>query len=242
MKTFRLLLLLCLAPGLAAAAQEGWTVKVRAINGRYTYSHEQPVSLRKQENFTGVPRMRGGGPERELIFNSYLNSPQDGLLRLDYQVELGGENTARPPFQAAGKVLLRPGKPVLAVDSGGWKIVLELEGSAEGEYARGGTSTLEVSLKCGRDAYPAKFTYLPEHQYSAILYSAAGDAVRKFMVGLLPNNPGIDGEFKLQYTLLLREGAETLASGQGELILAPGGPRRSAAAGKDCVFSAKASR
>jgi hypothetical protein len=241
MKIFCLLLLLCLAPGGAAAA-EGWTVKLKVINGRYAYSHEQPMAAKTQENFAGKPRQRGGGPELGLIFNAYLHPAEDGLFKLDYQVELGGDKRALPPFQASGKVRLPPGKPVLAVESGGWKVILELEGESEGEYSKNWQQTIDASLKCGRIAYQAKFAYVPQDQYSVVLYNEKDDAVRKFMLGLLPNSSGLDGEFKLQYTLLLKEGRETLAGGDGELILAPGGGRRSAAAGKACVFSAKASR
>jgi len=82
---------------------------------------------------------------------------------------------------------------------------------------------------------------LPEEQYTAVQYEEEGGAVRKFMVGLLPNAPSLDGTFLLQYTLQLKEGGETQAEGQGELILAPGGAKRTAKAG-DCVFSAKALR
>lgn len=241
MKIFRLLLPLCLAPGLAAAA-EGWTVKLKVLNGRVTYSHEQPMAAKTQENFAGRPRMRGGGPELGLIFNAYLHPAEDGLFKLDYQVELGGDKRALPPFQASGKVRLPAGKPVLAVESGGWKVILELEGESEGEYPKNWQQTIDAALKCGRISYQAKFSYVPQDQYSVVLYNEKDDAVRKFMLGLLPNSPGLDGEFKLQYTLLLKEGRETLAGGDGELILAPGGGRRSAAAGKNCVFSAKASR
>lgn len=241
MKIFRLLLPLCLAPGLAAAA-EGWTVKLKVQNGRATYSHEQPMAAKTQENFAGRPRMRGGGPELGLIFNAYLHPAEDGLFKLDYQVELGGDKRALPPFQASGKVRLPAGKPVLAVESGGWKVILELEGESEGEYPKNWQQTIDAALKCGRISYQAKFSYVPQDQYSVVLYNEKDDAVRKFMLGLLPNSPGLDGEFKLQYTLLLKEGRETLAGGDGELILAPGGGRRSAAAGKNCVFSAKALR
>lgn len=237
-----LLTLLCLAGLAGAAAAETWTVKVKALNGRAAYSHAQALAVGKQASFAGRPQMRGGGPAREMIFNAFLNAPEGGLFRLDYQAELAGANKARPPFQAAGKALLRPGKPLLAAEAGGWKLILELAGTAEGKAPRGGTGVLETSLKCGRASYPASFAYLPEEQYSAVLYAEAGETVTRYMVGLLPNLPGVDGAFLLQYTLLLKEGAENLAEGQGELILAPGGGKRSVAAGKDCVFSAKALR
>ena len=62
------------------------------------------------------------------------------------------------------------------------------------------------------------------------------------MVGLLPKFSGMDGTFQLQYTLLLKEGGETLAGGDGELIMAPGDGKHTATAGKGCVFTAKALR
>ncbi|MDO8804780.1 MAG: hypothetical protein Q7R35_10115 [Elusimicrobiota bacterium] len=235
------LIMFCLALFLAGAAgAENWTVKMKAVNGRAAYSHEQVSPLGKQSSFVGRPQMRGGGPARELTFNSFLNAPEDGLFRLDYLVELAGEHQARPPLQAAGKVLLRPGKPVLAAEAGGWKFIVELQGKAGERSRRDGSGILETSLKCGRVSYPANFVYLPDEQYSAVLYTQSGDTVSKFMVGLLPKSSAMDGTFLLQYTLLLKEGGETLAGGQGELILAPGEGKRTAAAGKDCVFSAKA--
>ncbi len=234
--------LILLLPALAPAGAEGWTVNVKAVNGRVTYSHALESPIAKQSSFDGKARVRGRGPARELIFNSYLNAPEEGLFRLDYQIELTGENRARPPFQAAGKVLLRPGKPVLAAEAGGWKFILELRGKAGGKAPKKAGGTLETRLKCGRLSYPANFIYLPDEQYSAVLYGREGETVRKFMLGLLPKSPGMDGTFLLQYTLLLKEGGESLAGGQGELILSPGGAKRTAAAGKGCVFSAKARR
>jgi hypothetical protein len=243
MKTLLSLILFCPALCFAGApAAENWTVLMKAVNGRVSYSHVQKSPVGKQGSFVGKARVRGGGPEREIIFNSFLNAPEEGLFRFDYQVEVAGGNRARPPFQAGGKVLLRPGKPVLAAQAGGWKFILELQGKAEGKYPDKGTGTLETSLKCGRVSYPASFVYLPDEQYSAVLYSGSEDAVRKYMVGLLPKSSAMDGTFLLQYTLLLKEGAESLAGGQGELILAPGDGKHTAAAGKDCVFSAKALR
>jgi len=226
----------------AAAGAEVWTVELKAVEGRVTYQHGLATTVGKQSSFAGQPRVRGGGPARELIFHSFLNKPVDGYFRLDYMAELAGENRARPPFQAAGKVRLRPGKPVLAALAGGWKIILELQGEAGERSRKEGPGTLETSLKCGRVVYPATFVYLPDEQYSAVLYGGSGDTVTKFMVGLLPKSPGMDGTFLLQYTLLLKEGGETLAGGEGELILAPGDGKHTARAGKDCVFSAKALR
>lgn len=240
MKITAALMIPCLALGTAAAGE--WTVKMKAVDGRVTYSHTQVSPVGEHVSFSGKPLTRGGGPARELIFNTFLNKPEDGFLRLDYQVELGGRHRARPPFQSQGKVLLRPGKPVIAAEAGGWKFIVELAGEAEGKPMRKSPGRLETVLKCGRASYPANFVYLPEEQYSAVLYGGTEDEVRRFMVGLLPNIPAMDGTFLLQYTLQLKEGGETLADTQGELILAPGGGKKSAAAGKDCVFSAKALR
>jgi hypothetical protein len=238
----KLLTAFCLLAGLAGAAPaESWTVKMQAVNGKVTYTHTQALRPGKQDSYVGKARRRGMGPEREIIFNTYLHDPEEGALRLDYQVEVAGEQQARPPFQAQGKVLLRPGKPVLAAEAGGWRLVLELQGEAEG---KGGSNSgvLEALLKCGRTSYPAKFAYLPNEQYTAVLFWQEGDTARKFMVGLLPNASALDEDFNLQYTFLLREGGETLAEGQGELVLTPGGSRRGKAAGKDCTFSARATR
>jgi hypothetical protein len=242
MKTILALILSCLALGPGAAGAAEWTVRMKAVEGRVTYSHTQESPIGEQVSFAGKPLTRGGGPARELIFNTFLNKPEDGFLRLDYQVELGGAHRARPPFQAQGKVLLRPGKPVIAAEAGGWKFILELQGEAGGKPRGGNPGRLETVLKCGRTSYPANFVYLPEEQYSAVLYGGTDDEVRRFMVGLLPNISALDGTFLLQYTLQLKEGSETLADGKGELVLAPGAGRASAAAGKGCVFSAKALR
>jgi len=243
MKTPLLLTLSCLALCVAGAAgAEGWTLQLKAVNGKAVYSHAQALPLGEQTSYVGKTRQRGMGPQRELIFNSLLNRPVEGLFRLDYQVEVAGEHKARPPFQAAGKLLLRPGKPVLAAEVGGWKLILELQGTAGGKTPAQRGGVLETSLKCGRESYPARFVYLPDEQYTAVTYGGSEDAVRKFMVGLLPNSSALDDTFLLQYTLQLKDGGEELAAGQGELILAPGGKKQTAAAGKDCVFSARALR
>jgi len=222
------------------AGAETWTVSLKAMNGRGTYTHELELPVGKQTTFDGAPATRGW-PRRGLIFNAYLNKPEGGLFRLDYMAELTGKNAARPPFQAAGKVALRPGKPVLAAEASGWKLILELRGKAESGARKNGNGVIRTSLKCGRDEHTANFAFLPDQQYTVVTYSQDDEAVRRFMVGLLPNGSALDGGFLLQYTLQLKEGAETLAEGQGELILNPGGGKRRAAAG-GCVFSAKAAR
>lgn len=242
MRVQNILALCCASLGLAgAAAAETWTLRVQAANGRVTYTHDQALQPRKQTGFTGKPRRRGMGPEREMIFNAYLNAPEDGALRLDYQVEMAGDHKARPPFQAQGKVLLKPGKPLLAVQAGGWKLIFELRGEAEGKGA-GNAGTLEAALKCGRTSYPVKVAYLPNEQYSVVLYEQEGETVRKLIVGLLPNISALDDDFTLQYAVMLREGGDTLAEKQGDLVLSPGGGRRSVGAGENCSFSAAARR
>ena len=243
MKIKVLLALFCLPFCLAgAAAAEGWTVEMKAVNGRVSYSYTQALPVGKQATYSGKSKVRGGGPAREIIFNSFLNEPEEGVFRLDYQAEVADKSRARPPFQVAGKVLLRPGKPLLAAEAGGWKFILELKGEAGEKSRTENSGTIETVLKCGRVSYPAKFVYLPDEQYSAVLFSQSGDTVTKFMVGLLPKFSGMDGTFLLQYTLLLKEGGETLAGGDGELIMAPGDGKHTATAGKGCVFTAKALR
>ena len=155
-------------------------------------------------------------------------------------MDVVGENSARPFFQAGGKVLLRRASRCSPA-AGGWNFIVELRGRPK-VNTRERDRHLETRLKCGRASYPANFTYLPDEQYSAVLYSESGDTVNKFMVGLLPKSPGVDGTFLLQYTLLLTEGGEKLAGGDGGLILAPGDGKHTAAAGKGCVFSAQALR
>lgn len=227
----------CLA---GPAGAETWTVKLKAVNGRGTYTHEMELPVGKQTTFDGAPATRGW-PQRGLIFNAYLNKPEDGLLRLDYMAELTGKNAARPPFQAAGKVALRPGKPVLAAEASGWKLIFELRGEGEHGARKNGNWLIRTSLKCGREERLANFAFLPDQQYTVVTYSQDPESVRRFTVALLPNGSALDGSFLLQYALQLKEGAETLAEKQGELLLNPGGGRSRAAAG-DCVFSAKASR
>jgi len=243
MRTAVSLVFFCLALGLAGAARaEEWTVKMRAVSGKVTYSHDLKVPEGGQASYAGKAQMRGYGPAREIIFNAYLKRPDEGLFRLDYQVEVAGEQKARPPFQAQGKVLLRPGKQALAVEAGGWKLIFEVAGKVKGEPPQKEGGVLETALKCGRRSWPARFLYLPGEQYTAVLYGGTEDEVSKFMVGLLPNSTAVDGEFILQYTLQLKDAGETLAEGQGELALEPGGGKAAAKAGKGCVFSAKALR
>lgn len=240
MKTWGWAVIIYLLFPAGTAGAETWTVRLKAVNGKGTYTHELELPVGKQASFNGAPATRGW-PKRGLIFNAYLNKPEAGLLRLDYMAELTGKNAARPPFQAAGKVALRPGKPVLAAEASGWKLILELRGKAEPGARKNGNGSIRTSLKCGRDEHAANFAFLPDQQYTVVTYSQDTDSPRRFMVGLLPNGPALDGSFLLQYTLQLKEGAETLAEGQGELILKPGGGKRRAAAG-DCAFFAKAAR
>ena len=243
MKIEGLIILFCLELCLAGPARaETRTVEMKAVKGRVSYSYTQALSVGKQATYSGKSKVRGGGPAREVIFNSFLNELEEGVFRLDYQAEVSDKSRARPPFQVAGKVLLRPGKPVLAAEAGGWKFILELKGEAVEKSRTENSGTIETILKCGRVSYPAKFVYLPDEQYTAVLFTQSGDTVTKFMVGLLPKFSGMDGTFLLQYTLQLKEGGETLAGGDGELILTPGDGKHSAPVGKNCVFTAKTLR
>lgn len=226
----------------APAAAGDCSVRMKAVKGGLSYSRTQPCRPGERVAYSGPSKMGGRGPAREIIFNSFLNPAGDGGYRLDYQVEIAGENRARPPFQAAGKALLRPGRPVLAAAAGGWRYYLELLAPEAGDYTGTGEHTLDVKLKCGRLSFPASFAYLPGEQYTAVLYEETDGGVRKFMLGLLPGLPGADGAFALQYTLQLKEAGETLTDAHGELALDPGEGKASAAAGKGCAFTASASR
>lgn len=241
MKKICLYVFFGLALGFNTARAEGWTVRMKAVNGRDSYVRTQASPIGKQANYAGKAVTRGGGPARDVIFNTYLHNQDGGLFRLDYQVEVAGDEPARPPLELAGKILLRPGKQVVAAEAAGWKLILELQGEAEGKPTAFNAGTLEASLKCGRASYPVSFVYLPDEQYSAVLFTG-DDGERKFMAGLLPKSPGVDGNFLLQYALQLKEGSETLVNNSGELVLAPGEGKMTAAAGKGCVFSAKAVR
>lgn len=229
-----------LAQSLPACAA-GWTVKARAVNGGQTFSQSLNCAEGKPAEFSGRPAIRGYGPVRDMVFRATLRTGDDGLLRLEYDLTMKAERGPRPPLQLAGVAPLRPGKPVLAAASGGWKLTLELTGSDGGEHPKPAPGRLEARLKCGRRAYAADFVFLPEKQYSAVLQDEEDDKAGKFMVGLLPGAPGLNGEFLLQYTLLLKDGAEALAEGQGKFILEPGVEKR-AAAGRNCSFTVKAAR
>lgn len=233
-------LLVILLPVLAGAQE--WVVSMKAVNGKASYSCSRKSPAGEQAGYSGKAKVRGPGRRAEAIFNTYLNEPRDGVFRLDYQAEVSWGNRVRPPFQASGKVLLVPGRPVIAAEAGGWKLILELEGEPEGKPPKARMGTLEAKLRCGRKSYPVSFLYLPEEQYSAVLYEEKDEEVGRFMVGLLPNFPSAGGEFKLQYTLQLKDGRDMLSSESGELILKPGGKKRRAAAGKRCVFYARALR
>lgn len=226
---------------LPAGAAEDCSVRMKAVNGGISYSRTQPCRPGEQVTYSGPARLQGRGERREIIFNSFLNEGGDGGYRLDYQVEIAGENRARPPFQAQGKALLRPGRPLMAASAGGWRYYLELLAPKAGGYTGTGEHTIDAKLKCGRLTFPASFAYLPGEQYTAVLYEETGGGVRKFMLGLLPGQPGATAAFSLQYTLQLKEGSEVMADARGELALEPGEGKVLAAAG-GCVFSASASR
>jgi hypothetical protein len=238
MKKLVVILLLALS---GAARAEPWTVAIKAVNGRHTYSYSQPVKLGRQAAYDGKAQMRGGGPVRGIILTALLNPPKAGNFRLDYTAEVVGENKARPPFQVSGKVFLRPGRPVLAAGANGWKLVLELEGPDEGKASPVESGRIKVWLKCRGETQSAEFAYLPEEPYSALLYSGPDDELRKFIVTLLPNTSALDGGFFLDYSVMLSENGEALASGEGKLMLSPGGGAAGAKAGA-CRFSAKAAR
>lgn len=234
-------LLLALALFAGPAAAEDCSVRMKAVKGGISYSHTQPCRPGEQVAYSGPARLQGRGERREIIFNSFLNEGGDGGYRLDYQAEIAGENRARPPFQAQGKALLRPGRPLMAASAGGWRYYLELLAPKPSGYTGTDERTIDAKLKCGRLTFPASFAYLPGEQYTAVLYEETGDGVRRFMLGLLPGLPGVDGSFSLQYTLQLKEGSVKLADAHGELALTPGEGKATAAAG-GCTFSASASR
>jgi hypothetical protein len=227
----------------APAAGETCLLKMMAVNGGVSYSHDLEVEPGERASYAGPAKKRGRGPQRDIIFNALLNEAGEKGFRLDYQVEVAEEKGPRPPFQAQGKVPLRPGRQALAASAGGWKYYLKLEGEAcEGEFDDPKPGTLAAVLKCGRHRYPVGFSYLTNEQYSAVLYSEDGDKVTRFMIGLLPGGGAFDGTFPLQYAVQLREGGRTVTDNTGGVLLSPGGGAVKASAGPGCSFTVKARR
>lgn len=236
------LIALCAAP--LAAAEDGCSLRMMAVNGGVSYSYELAAEPGEQASYAGPAKKRGRGPRRDMIFNALLNEAGEKGYRLDYQAEVAAANGVRPPFQARGKVPLRPGKQVLAASAGGWKLYFRLDGEAcAGEKGLEKTGRLSARLKCGRLSYPFSFAYLTNEQYTAVLHEEPDeDTVRRLTVGLLPGPSAFDGTFQLQYVLDLREGGRVITGSRGKMLLAPGGGRESASAGRGCSFTVKASR
>ncbi|MDT8286085.1 MAG: hypothetical protein RQ748_03155 [Elusimicrobiales bacterium] len=233
------------APAAAADGDRTCALRMMAVRGGVSYSYELPAVPGEQASYAGPAKKRGRGPRREMIFNALLNEAGERGFRLDYQAEVAAEKgPPRPPFQAQGKVPLRPGKQVLAASAGDWKLYFRLDGKAcAGEKGWEKAGTLSGRLKCGRLSYPFSFAYLTNEQYTAVLYEEpAENTVRRLTLGLLPGPSAFDGTFRLQYVLNLREGSRVITDSQGKLLLAPGGGRQSAAAGRGCSFTVKASR
>lgn len=245
---YSIALLVCAAVPAAAAAADGdgtCTLRMMAVKGGVSYSHELPAVPGEQASYAGPAKKRGRGPQREMIFNALLNEAGERGFRLDYQAEVAAEKgPPRPPFQAQGKVPLRPGRQVLAASAGGWKLYFKLDGKAcAGEKGWEKAGTLSGRLKCGRLSYPFSFAYLTNEQYTAVLYEEpAENTVRRLTVGLLPGPSAFDGTFQLQYVLNLREGSRVMTDSQGKLLLAPGGGSQKASAGRGCTLTVKASR
>lgn len=241
-----LILLLCAAaPAAAAAGDDTCSLKMMAVKGGVSYSHELSAAPGERASYAGPAKKRGRGPQREMIFNALLNEAGEGGFRLDYQVEVAEEKgPPRPPFQAQGKVPLRPGKQALAATAAGWKLYFRLDGEAcAGEKGWEKAGTLNGRLKCGRLTYPFSFNYLTNEQYTAVLYDEPSEnTVRRLTVGLLPGPAAFDGTFQLQYVLNLKEGGRVITDSQGKALLAPGGGAHSSAAGRGCSFTVKASR
>lgn len=226
-----------------AAGEETCTLRMMAVDGGVSYSHELEIAPGGRASYRGPSRKRGRGPLRDIGFNALLNEPGEGGFRLDYQVEVAGENGIRPPFQVQGKALLRPGRQLLAASAGGWKYYLKLEGgTCAGDFDGPRPGTLDARLKCGRLAYSASFSYLANEQYTVTLYEEPReDVVRSLTIGLLPGSSAFDGTFPLQYVIRLKEGGRLLSDNSGGLLLSPDGSRAKASAGKDCSFSARVS-
>ncbi|HBE89339.1 MAG TPA: hypothetical protein DDW67_09410 [Elusimicrobia bacterium] len=241
-------LLLGIAPLLPQAAvyaaeDDACSLRMMAVHGGVSYSHELAVVPGERASYAGPAKKRGRGPQREIIFNALLNEAGKQGFRLDYQVEVADEKGPRPPFQVQGKVPLRPGRQALAASAGGWKYYLKLEGEAcEEEFDDPKPGTLTALLKCGRHRYPVSFSYLTNEQYSAVLYSEDGDKVTRFTIGLLPGGGAFDGTFPLQYAVQLKDGGETIADNTGGVLLSPGGGAAKASAGRGCSFTVKAGR
>lgn len=236
-------LLLCAAA--AASAGETCSLKMMAVHGGVSYSHELAASPGGRAAYAGPAKKRGRGPQREISFNALLNEAGEAGFRLDYQLEVAeAKGPPRPPFQAQGKVPLRPGRQAPAVSAGGWKLYFRLDGEAcAGGSGREKAGTLSGRLKCGRLSYPFSFAYLTNEQYSAALYEEpAAGAVRRLAVGLLPGPAAFDGTFQLQYVVNLSEGGRPLTDSQGKALLSPGGGAHTYAAGPGCSFTVKASR
>lgn len=236
---------LSLASAPAAAGDKNCSLSMMAVSGGVSYSHELEAVPGENASYAGPAKKRGRGPRREMIFNALLNEAGERGFRLDYQVEVAAEKgPPRPPFQAQGKVPLRPGKQVLAASAGGWKLYFRLDGEAcSGEKGWERTGTLSARLKCGRLSYPVSFAYLTNEQYTAVLYEEpAENTVRRLTVGLLPGPSAFDGTFQLQYVANLSEGGKTVTDSQGKVLLSPGGGSQKVSAGRGCAFTVKAAR
>lgn len=236
---------LLLAPAVHGAGNGACSIRMMAVNGGVSYSHELPAAPGERVSYDGPAKKRGRGPRQDLIFNALLNEAGEKGFRLDYQVEVAaGKGPPRPPFQAQGKVPLRPGKQVLAASAGGWKLYFRLDGEAcagEKDWEKAGT--LSARLKCGNLSYPVSFAYLTNEQYTAVLYEEPAErTVRRLTVGLLPGPSAFDGTFQLQYVVNLKESGRTVTDSQGKILLAPGGGSQKGSAGRGCAFTVKASR
>lgn len=244
MSAFLAAAILLAQPAPAAAGEGTCALRMMAVNGGVSYSHELEIAPGGRASYRGPSGKRGRGPLRDIGFNALLNEPGEGGFRLDYQVEVAGEKGIRPPFQVQGKALLRPGRQLLAASAGGWKYYLKLEdeGACGGIPDGKRPGTLDARLKCGRLSYSASFSYLANEQYTVTLYEEPReDVVRSLTIGLLPGAPAFDGTFPLQYVIRLKEGGKLLTDGSGGLLLSPDGSRARTSPGKDCSFSARVS-
>jgi hypothetical protein len=213
-------------------------VKTWAVHGNTSYSHRQSSPVGEQSTFRGKTDIKGSGPEREMIFNSLLYPEEDGHFRMDYQVEIGGEQEGQPPLQAMGQAILTPGEVLLAAKVGAWRYYIQLPGRPSVEVSREEPKYLVTRLKCGGSSYPANFSYIHGEEYTAILFTESTDVPRKFTISLRVGDLVRNGALPIQYSVSLKEDGATMAGSNGSLTLKPG-TDKSLSVGNGCTFWAK---
>lgn len=210
-------------------------VAIRISDGRRNYSQKIQISEGSQAQ-ERVPADAG----KQMFFNGQLTADENGMMDLQYQLELSGDPGGEgPTIQGQGELYIRPGDELPVIKCGLWTVTLALDPGTAGKKPAGGrwnppglaNYRLTADMNAGSSKEKCVLLSKAGAQTNIVDGQSKGGRQFGFILDSLFTTAGPGGAFVLQYTTGLGSGP---ASGDvrtdGETPLALN--RKKALAGK----------